>query len=180
MFTLFKKKKLSENQIANYFVRTLIQMTEDGFRDVSMIINEDPEFAQKPKIQADASDQFLLIVIAGNLQMMSKEFDAVRSARISDKVMKRFGEIYSIDPIRVKETIAKLQSWMSQINHPSKNTHYAMSKAVFYKYGLNEFQTEYFRNMKTPNPILLKRLDDITGAYILKWDSIKEDFRIVE
>ena len=39
---------------------------------------------------------------------------------------------------------------------------YGMSKAVFHKYGLNEYQDEYFRRMQAPNPLFLKRMDDFS------------------
>jgi len=58
--------------------------------------------------------------------------------------------------------------------------HYAMSKGVFFKYGLNDYQTEYFKNMNTPNPIFLKRLDEIIGQFIFNWPDIQENYRITE
>ncbi len=178
MFTLFKKKKLTEEQLANYFVNTLLQLTDEGFKDVATIINSDPEFVQSPEISDDNADQFLLIVIAGNLKLLSVHFDAMRDVRLADKIVKRLSEIYSVDPSRMRESIAQMQSWMSRINHPSKNTHYAMSKAIFFKYGLNEFQGDYFRNMKTPNPIFLKRLDEVVATFIIDWESIRDQYRI--
>ena len=180
MFTLFKRKKLTEDQLANYFVNTLVRLTDEGFGDVATIINSDPEFVSSPNIDDKDSDQFLLIVLAGNLKLLSMNFEAMRDVRLIEKVIKKFSEVHSIDPSRMRESVAKMQSWMSRINHPSKNTHYAMSKAVFFKYGLNEYQSEYFRNMNTPNPIFLKRLDEAVGAFIINWESIREEYRIVE
>jgi hypothetical protein len=60
---------------------------------------------------------------------------------------------------------------MWRINHPSHNVLYGMSKTVFYKYELAQFQDEYFREMRAPNPILLKRLDDIMRNYVWDWDA---------
>ena len=80
----------------------------------------------------------------------------------------------------LKETIAKYQSWMGRINHPSKNTLYAMSKGVFFKYELNQFQKDYFRNMNTPNPIFLKRLDEVIQQFVFDWAQVKEEFRVTE
>ena len=58
--------------------------------------------------------------------------------------------------------------------------HYAMSKGVFFKYELNKFQSDYFRNMNTPNPIFLKRLDEVIGQFIFNWTEIQDTYRIVE
>ena len=37
---------------------------------------------------------------------------------------------------------------------------YAMSKGIFDKYMLYNFQDEYFKRMQAPNPLFLKRLHD--------------------
>jgi len=178
MFAIFKKKKLSEDQLSSFFVNSLLTLTDSGFEDVIEIIKNDPEFVAPPQISDSSYDQFLLIVVAGNLKILSRHFESVRDVRITEAIYKRLANTLGVDYARLKETIAKYQSWMSRINHPSKNTHYAMSKAVFFKFELNQYQSDYFKNMNTPNPIFLKRLDDLIGQFILNWDEIKEDYRI--
>lgn len=180
MFTIFKKKRLTEDQLANFFVNSILQLTENGFEDVCEIINSDPEFAVSPNLDKEASDQFLLVILAGNIQLLAKHFDNTRDVRLAEKIYRKLAGVFSAEPAVIKETIAKYQSWMGRINHPSKNVHYAMSKAIFYKYDLNQFQTDYFRNMNTPNPIFLKRLDEIVGQFIFDWVDLKENYRITE
>ena len=180
MFTIFKKKKLTEDQLANFFVNSILRLVEEGFGDVAEIINNDPEFLKRPNIQKWESDKFLLVVVAGNMKLLGNQFESVRDVRITEKIYRKLAVALSVDPMVLKETIAKYQSWMSRINHPSKNTHYAMSKGVFFKYELNQFQTDYFRNMNTPNPIFLKRLDEIISQFIFNWDELKEKYRVVE
>lgn len=180
MFALFKKKKLTEDQLANFFVNSIIQLVDNGFEDVVEIINNDPEFAKSPNLQKEDTDRFLLIIIAGNMKILSGRFETLKDARLAEKIFRKFSSILRVEPGVLKETISKYQSWMSRINHPSKNTHYAMSKGIFYKYGLNQFQTDYFRNMNTPNPIFLKRLDEVVSQFIFNWNDIQENYRIVE
>jgi len=180
MFSIFKKKKITEDQLASYFVNSLTQLTENGFEDVCEIINSDPEFLISPTLDKEKYDKFLLIVLAGNLQMMGKHFEHVKDVRLTEKIYRKLAAAFSTEPAMVKEIIAKYQSWMSRINLPSKNIHYAMSKAVFHKYELNQYQTDYFRNMNTPNPIFLKRLDEIVGQFIFNWETFLEDYRITE
>lgn len=180
MFTIFKKKKLSEDQLANFFVNSTLKLVETGFEDVAEIINNDPEFMSRPNIDPQDYDQFLLIVIAGNLKIQSAQFDNLKGARLSEKIFRKLGTVLQVEPALLKETIAKYQSWMGRINHPSKNVHYAMSKGVFFKYELNQFQGDYFRNMNTPNPIFLKRLDEIIGQFTFDWTKIQDSYRIVE
>lgn len=178
MFTIFKKKKLTEDQLANFFVNSILSLVEEGFQDVVEIINNDPEFSKTPSISKEDYDRFLLVVIAGNIKLMSEHFDSVKDVRITEKIYRKLGTALSVEPMTLKETIAKYQSWMSRINHPSKNTRYAMSKGVFFKYELNQFQSDYFRNMNTPNPIFLKRLDEVINQFLFNWNDIKENYRI--
>ncbi len=178
MFTIFKKKKLTEDQLANFFVNSILSLVEEGFQDVVEIINNDPEFIKTPNISKEDYDRFLLVVIAGNIKLMSEHFDSVKDVRITEKIYRKLGTALSVEPMTLKETIAKYQSWMSRINHPSKNTRYAMSKGVFFKYDLNQFQSDYFRNMNTPNPIFLKRLDEVINQFLFNWSDIKENYRI--
>ena len=180
MFTIFKKKKLTEDHLAHFFVNSTLKLIDSGFEDVCEIINNDPEFATRPNLNADQYDQFLLIVMAGNIKLMAANFEAIRSARLAEKIYRKLSSTLKVEPGALKETISKYQSWMGRINHPSKNVHYSMSKGVFFKYNLNEFQADYFKNMNTPNPIFLKRLDEIVGEIIFDWENLRADYRIVE
>ena len=55
-----------------------------------------------------------------------------------------------------------------------------MSKGVFHKYELYEFQEEFFRNMRTPHPTFLKRLDEIMVNFIFDWESYLDKYKVVE
>ncbi|MEX2595433.1 MAG: hypothetical protein WEC59_00780 [Salibacteraceae bacterium] len=180
MFTIFKKKKITEDQLANFFVNTTLQLVEEGFKDVAEIINNDAEFLIQPQVSEEDFDRFLLVVIAGNMKLMNAHFESVKDVRIAEKIYRKLAKALGVEPMVLKETINKYQSWMSRINHPSKNTLYAMSKGVFFKYELNQFQKDYFRNMNTPNPIFLKRLDEIVSQFIFDWSEIKDNYRVSE
>lgn len=54
-----------------------------------------------------------------------------------------------------------------------------MSKAVFFKYNLNDYQEEYFRQMKTPNPIFLKNLDEVMRHFLWDWEVFNEKYKVV-
>ncbi|NQV52308.1 MAG: hypothetical protein HQ500_03955 [Flavobacteriales bacterium] len=180
MFTILRKKKLTEDQLANFFANSILRLVEEGFADVAEIVNNDPEFLSRPNLEKSDSDKFLLVIIAGNMKLLGNHFESVKDVRITEKIYRKLAVALSVDPMVLKETIAKYQSWMNRINHPSKNTRYAMSKGVFFKYDLNQFQTDYFRNMNTPNPIFLKRLDEIISQFIFDWDEVRVKYRVVE
>jgi len=67
---------------------------------------------------------------------------------------------------------------MKRVNSPSKTTLYGMSKAIFHKYALNDFQDNYFKRMNTPNPIFLKRLDELMQHFLFNWEVFLKKYRV--
>ena len=155
MFKSLLKKKISEEKLANVFVNGIIDLVDNAFPEVAALINEDPEFAVSPKIQETDSDKFLLVVIAGNLQYIPNHFTAYQDMRMIDQIYRKLAVALGLDIESVKKVIGQYQNFCSRMNHPSKNTLYAMSKGVFYKYKLTQYQDEYFRGMNCPNPVFL-------------------------
>lgn len=180
MLSILTKKKISEDKTANVFVNFLLTLADEGFPEVASFFNEDPEFATRPSISPGDSTEFLLIVFAGNLKFLSERFPDYQGARLNETILSKLSQALGNDKITLKKTISDYQSFMNRVNHPSKNTLYAMSKAIFHKYNLNPHQAEYFRNMNTPNPIFLKRLDEVVTQFIWDWDAFTKKYKIVE
>ena len=44
------KKKLSDDQVANIFVNALLDVVDNGFKEVAELINEDVAFVRSPEI----------------------------------------------------------------------------------------------------------------------------------
>ncbi len=68
--TIFGKKKLTEDKVANIFVNTMLNVIDNSFEDVVSSISNDPEFISRPIIDPLNSDKFLMIVLSGNLQFL--------------------------------------------------------------------------------------------------------------
>lgn len=164
------KKKLDTNKLANVFVNSLLEITENGFDDVKSMISEDAAFVSYPEISSSAADKFLLIVIVGNLRYLDSHFEASEAKEIHTQIVRKFAAVFSMDEASFEKIIQEYDSLISRVNHPSKNTLYGMSKAVFHKFKLNEFQEDYFKNMSTPNPLFLKRMDEIMMNFLWDWN----------
>jgi hypothetical protein len=54
-----------------------------------------------------------------------------------------------------------------------------MSKAVFFKYNLSAYQQDYFKMMQTPNPIFLKKMDEIMSNFLFNWESFTVKYKVV-
>lgn len=172
------KKKLSDNQLANVFMNGILEMVENGFGEVAQMINEDPAFIASPDIPESKNGQFSMIVLVANLSSLESTFEVEQAVRVEQLIFEKLGKMMQASSQEAEQTVREYQKFMQRINHPSKNMIYAMSKAVFHKYDLNEFQDEYFRRMQAPNPLFLKRMDGVLGNFLWDWDAFFKKYRI--
>ena len=178
MFSTLIKRRLTDNQVANIFINAIFDSVDKGFEEVALLINEDTAFSSSPKININNNREFGLIVIVGNLSYLESNFEAEQTERVEKIIFEKLSKLYAIDVSSFKKLIKEYQSFISRVNHPSKNWVYGMSKAIFYKYKLNEFQDEYFKRMQAPNPLFLKRMDEIMVNFIWNWDAFSKKFKL--
>lgn len=174
------KKKVSEEKVAELFVNIVFNAVDSSFADVAELINNDINLVDRPTIAEDDMDDFLMVVIAGNYIMLDNYFSEGQEDRIREMIIKRLATVFEVSEEKMSDTVNDMISFFSRINFPSKNTHYAMSKAVFYKYGLAKYQKDYFRNLSSPDPIFLKHLDEIVEQFIIQWDHFTEKYKIAD
>lgn len=172
------KKRLSNNQVANIFVNALFEVVEKGFKEVSLLINEDSAFVKSPNIPETNNGEFALIVLVGNLSFLESTFEPEQAHEVESLVFDKLAKIYDMPVDEFTALIREYQSFMMRKNHPSKNMIYAMSKAIYHKYDLNEFQDEYFRRMMAPNPLFLKRMDEVVQNFIWDWDAFFKRYKM--
>ena len=178
MIRSFLKRKLTDNQLANIFVNGLLDVIENGFKDVASLINEDPAFESSPNILPESHTEFTLIVIVGNIVTLESSFDSDQAFRVEQLIYQKFAAIFSMTEIQFSNLIKDYKNFISRVNHPSKNMLYGMSKAIFHKYNLNDFQEEYFKRMQAPNPLFLKRMDDVMSNFIWDWDVFFKKYKL--
>lgn len=172
------KRRLSDNQVANVFVNALLEVVDNGFKEVAALINEDQVFVASPNIQPHQDGEFALIVIVGNLSFLESTFEADQAYRVEKLIFEKLGKLYGMNEANFSNLVREYQSFISRVNHPSKNMIYGMSKAIFHKYKLNDFQDEYFRRMQAPNPLFLKRMDEVVQNFIWNWDAFFKKYKI--
>lgn len=174
------KKKVSEEKVAELFVNITFNSVDSGFEEVTTLLNHDSNLAGPAGISPEDQDHFLLIVITGNLKLLENYFYEGQESRIQELIIEKLAGVYEVDVATMSSAIDKMSAFFGRVNFPSKNTHYAMSKAVFFKYGLNDFQQTFYRKQNVPHPILLKNIDEIMETFIIKWDTFTEKYRITE
>lgn len=179
MLTLFGKKKLTEEKVANVFVNATLRMIDEGFPEFAGLVEDSPEFIRQPAIDRENNGHFTLIVLAGNIQLIPHYFENGQDKRITEHILTTFAEIYEMDKMDLARKVSETRQFMSRKNHPSKNTLNAMAKALFCKYELNQYQEEYFKNMQAPNPIFIQRIKDALENFLWDWTALKEKYKIV-
>ena len=178
MLGLSLKRKLTDNQVANIFINALFDTIDNGFIEVANMINEDVVFVRSPEIASESNAEFGLIVIVGNLSFLESTFDPEQAVRVERLIFQKLSKIYNITEGEFTKLIREYQAFITRVNHPSKNMIYGMSKAVFHKYHLNDFQDEYFKRMQAPNPLFLKRMDEVMTNFIWNWDVFFKKFKL--
>ena len=178
MFKIFGKKKIKEDVVANIFVNSILDTIDNGFPEIVGIINDAPEFITSPNITKSNNDYFSLIVFAANLSYIPDHLNNSRDDRVINLIFNKLSKVFDVDQEKLESVIKNYQCYLSKVNHPSKNMLYAMSKGIFGKYQLNDFQDEYFRNMNSPNPMFLKRLDEAMDNFVWNWDSFNKKYQI--
>jgi hypothetical protein len=178
MFSTLTKRKLTDNQVANVFINAIFDSVDNGFSEVSLMINEDSAFVKSPAISSTNNGEFGMIVLVGNLSFLESTFDADQAEKVENIIFDKVSKMYEMDTASFRNLVREYQSFIMRVNHPSKNWIYGMSKAVFHKYNLNECQDEYFRRMQAPNPLFLKRMDEVMSNFIWNWDAFFKKYRI--
>jgi hypothetical protein len=178
MFSTLTKRKLTDNQVANVFINAIFDSVDNGFKEVASMINEDSAFVQSPSIPENNNGEFGMIVLVGNLSFLECTFESDQAERVENIIFDKVSKMYEMNLVSFRDLVREYQSFIMRVNHPSKNWIYGMSKAVFHKYQLNEYQDEYFRRMQAPNPLFLKRMDEVMSNFIWNWDAFFKKYRI--
>ncbi len=178
MFGTILKKKVSDEKLANVFINGLFSTVDNGFPVVAEMLNEDNAFVVSPNIDSKNSYEFGMIVVVGNLSFLESAFDAEQAERVEGLIFEKLAKVLEMDLQSFKSVVKDYKQLMTRLNHPSKNMVYAMSKAVFDKYTLYNFQDEYFKRMQAPNPLLLKRLDEVMENFVWDWDAFFKRYKL--
>ena len=178
MFGTILKKKVSDDKLANVFINGLFNSIDNGFPIVAEFINEDPAFVSSPNIATNNSYEFSLIVFVGNISFLESAFEPERADRVEKLIYEKLAKVYDMNVVELKLLLKDYRSFINRLNNPSKNMLYGMSKAIFDKYTLYNYQDEYFKRMQAPNPLFLKRMDEMVENFVWDWDAFFKKYKL--
>lgn len=179
MLSTIFKKKLSDDQLSNVFVNGVLDVVDKGFTEVASLIEEDPAFVRKPNLIAASDGHFTMIVIVANMKYLQDSFSPEQVKSLEKLIYQKFAETFEMELGIFMKYFKDYSSFMSRVNHPSKSVLYSMSKGVFHKYKLNECQDDYFRRLDCPNPLFLKRMDEVMKNFIWNWEAFFRRYKMV-
>ena len=178
MFGTILRKKISDDKLANIFINSLFNTIDTGFPVVAEFINDDPAFVRSPNIQPKDNYEFALILIVGNMSFLESAFDPEQADKVEKLVYEKLAKVYDMPVAEFKSLLKDYKTLISRLNNPSKNMIYGMSKAIFDKYTLYNFQDEYFKRMQSPNPLFLKRMDEVVENFVWDWDAFFKKYKL--
>ena len=178
MFGTILRKKVSDEKLANIFVNGIFSAIDQGFPVVADFINEDQAFVTSPNLNEKDNYEFALIVLIGNMSYLESSFDPEQAYRVEELIYERLANVYEMSLSEFKSMVKDYKTLISRLNSPSKNMVYGMSKCIFDKYGLYNFQDEYFKRMQAPNPLFLKRMDDVVENFLWDWDAFFKKYKL--
>jgi hypothetical protein len=179
LITRLSRRKITEDNLAVAFVSNLFEAVENAFPEVAGLINEDPDFPRCPGVELTDDEHFLMIVLVGNIKLLNESFDPELEDTLREKIIDKSSIALGIDRNEFIAMYKEYSEFLSRVNHPSKNILYAMARGVFYKYNLNHYQADYFRTLNTPNPIFLKRMNEVMHCFVWDWQAFFERYKVV-
>lgn len=178
LFSWMKRRKLTEEQVAALFVETTFETVEQGWPEIAAFLNENPTFVQRPHVDPEDYGRFLMIIVSANLQLIPEHFEQGIDRHIIQHICAKFARELGISTEAFTSKVKQYRAFMKQINRPSKNLVTAMTRAIFYKYHLNQFQEPYFRDMNTPEPNIQRELRGLMAHFLWDWDAFTESYRV--
>lgn len=178
LFSWMTRRKLTEDQVASLFVKTTFEAVEYGWPEIASFLNESSTFIRPPQLDTNDYGRFLMIVVSANLQLIPQHFDSGIDRQIIQHICAKFSYELDIAPEVFTKKVKQYRAFMKQINQPSKNLVTAMTRAIFYKYHLNQYQEPYFSDMNTPEPNIQRELKSLTSHFLWDWEDFSENYRV--
>lgn len=181
VFSLFGKKRLSEEHIAKVFVSTINGLAIDTFPILRDYLMDVPELACPPKIKENQMEWFLYIVFSANLYNLRTAFQGDQHDRMRILIIDEF--IASLEGKSEDAVLEQINNYEDYIAALDRRENDGLGKiialAIFNKYGLNDCQVEHFQKMNMANPIIIKAMMEITENFIWNWNDILENYKLV-
>ena len=181
MLGLFGKKRVKEEQVAAVFVSNINQIAINSFPLIADYLNNVCELKSSPTIRPSQVEWFLYIVLAANLENIDRVLSVEQATRLRVLIIDEFLE--SLEGVKKDDVEDNIENFSFFMKSLSKKCDDSLPKmiatALFYKYGLNDYQDEHFKQMNQPNPIIIKAICEFSADFLWNWDDLLEKYKMV-
>jgi hypothetical protein len=181
VFSLFGKKRLKEEYVAQVFVSTINGLAIESFPILKDYLNDVPELKCSPEIKEHQLEWFLYIVFSANLYHLKDHFDTDQHNRMRILIIDQF--IESLEGRTHDEVLSQINMYEDYLSGLDRSENDGLGRimalAIFQKYGLNKCQVDHFQKMNQPNPIIIKAISEITDNFIWNWNDLLGNFKLV-
>ena len=178
MLSFLGKKKLSDNQIANIFTNAILETVDKGWPVVADFIKDSPEFVRTPDVDKSDYGKFLMIIVTVNFHFLPDYFEDGHDREIIRLCIEKFADIFEMTPEAFAKKVKEYKAFLKKVNTPSNKIMNSMSKGIFYKYNLAQYQEPFYSEANNYNPIFIKNLDEIMFNFIWDWESFQTKYKI--
>jgi Glu-tRNA(Gln) amidotransferase subunit E-like FAD-binding protein len=179
-FSIFGKKRLKEHHVAKVLVGTINELAEESFPTLAAFLNEVPELKENPKINSSQIEWFLYIVFSANLYNLKFHFESNQLNRLRILVIDEFiASLEDREHDLTLEQINNYEEYITGIDNKVEDLPKTIATVVFNKFGINNYQVDHFQKINTPNPIIIKSIEDATKNYIWNWAELLEKYKMV-
>ncbi|MDX9751159.1 MAG: hypothetical protein RBT71_08785, partial [Flavobacteriales bacterium] len=92
--TLFGRKRINEEKLANLFVNGLLDLVQQGFPLVAAEVDESPEFKERPGLSHADEEPFALIVLTANMIEMQRVAEPGIDRRMFSLCVSKFAQAF--------------------------------------------------------------------------------------
>lgn len=179
MLKLFGKKRIKASELAPKYAASIYEVAAVGFTEIAGYLNEEKEFSKSPNISEAENEWFLYIVFAGNLIHKDAYFDKDKGEEFSRMVAAEVVKMIGKDPEIADQILYEYETFLRKLFGQTKSLVKSISLAIFHKYDLNKYQTEHFQKLNSPNPIVMKELNEMVEFFLWNWEDYLTKYKIV-
>ena len=177
----FGKKRISEKDIVDSFVRALIDDMIDAFPWLIEQLDKLP--IDKSILRSFKENSQELIAIANlSLELISLPnlFSKDQAKRIREKAISLFAKLKNV---KAEDLLTQIESYEICFNENIKvglDPITAMSEMLYKNLDLKEFQSQITPQLTGPDPILVSGLSIALTSFGGRWKKLKQSYKIVK
>ena len=112
--------------LASNFVNRTLNSIDETYNDFLDAIYNDTELISYPKLDYKDPTELMYLIIAGNMMFFERILSSHEENTICNSIVEQMSVVFDIKFNAMQEKLEKYSSFISRVNHPSKNILYGI------------------------------------------------------